>query len=287
MALILIIFSPFIILLLIIIEYLISACIYRTTGYYKVTHKKYFSVRFNKGFLGEYLIYKKLKQFERQGASFLFNCYIPRENGKTTEIDVIMLYRSGIYIFESKNYGGWIFGSENSRTWTQTLPNGRTSRKEHFLNPIIQNRTHIKYLKAIIGTGYPMYSLIVFSDRCTFMDVDLNPKEADIIYRKHVKQAVSLIDSNITVGLSDYTINEIYTKLYPFTQQGDDVKEKHIEDIRTSLETGNSFASATNDNICPKCGGRLVLRTAKQGLHAGEKFYGCSNYPSCRYIRNL
>jgi DNA helicase-4 len=38
---------------------------------------------------------------------------------------------------------------------------------------------------------------------------------------------------------------------------------------------------------CPKCGGRLVMRTAKQGVNAGNRFYGCSNYPECRYTRNV
>jgi len=42
-----------------------------------------------------------------------------------------------------------------------------------------------------------------------------------------------------------------------------------------------------NELICPKCGGSLVLRTAKKGMHAGEQFYGCSNYPNCNFIRNL
>ncbi|MCR5805469.1 MAG: topoisomerase DNA-binding C4 zinc finger domain-containing protein [Oscillospiraceae bacterium] len=35
--------------------------------------------------------------------------------------------------------------------------------------------------------------------------------------------------------------------------------------------------------ICPRCGGRLVLRTAKSGANAGNSFYGCSNFPKCRY----
>jgi very-short-patch-repair endonuclease len=34
--------------------------------------------------------------------------------------------------------------------------------------------------------------------------------------------------------------------------------------------------------ICPKCGARMVLRTAKRGRRAGEQFYGCPNYPRCR-----
>ena len=37
---------------------------------------------------------------------------------------------------------------------------------------------------------------------------------------------------------------------------------------------------------CPQCDGELVLREAKRGKHAGEKFWGCKGYPKCHYIRN-
>ncbi len=33
---------------------------------------------------------------------------------------------------------------------------------------------------------------------------------------------------------------------------------------------------------CPKCGSSMILRTAKRGLNAGGKFYGCSRYPKCK-----
>jgi len=39
--------------------------------------------------------------------------------------------------------------------------------------------------------------------------------------------------------------------------------------------------------VCPKCGGELVLRTARRGENAGSQFYGCSNYPNCKYTRNI
>jgi restriction system protein len=35
-------------------------------------------------------------------------------------------------------------------------------------------------------------------------------------------------------------------------------------------------------NKCPLCGGEMVLRTARKGAPAGEKFWGCSAFPKCR-----
>jgi restriction system protein len=40
-------------------------------------------------------------------------------------------------------------------------------------------------------------------------------------------------------------------------------------------------------NVCPKCGGEMVLRTAQKGPNPGLKFWGCSNYPKCRFSKAL
>lgn len=82
---------------------------------------------------------------------------------------MIMLHESGIYVFESKNYDGWIFGSETQKNWTQSLASGRgKTRKYTFLNPIIQNKVHVKWLQSYLhdNSNLPVYSYIVFSERC-------------------------------------------------------------------------------------------------------------------------
>lgn len=38
----------------------------------------------------------------------------------------------------------------------------------------------------------------------------------------------------------------------------------------------------TTAQTCPKCGCEMILRTAKKGARAGQQFWGCSNYPTCR-----
>jgi DNA-binding helix-hairpin-helix protein with protein kinase domain len=36
---------------------------------------------------------------------------------------------------------------------------------------------------------------------------------------------------------------------------------------------------------CPRCSSRMILRTARRGRNAGNRFYGCSKYPSCNGTR--
>ena len=69
---------------------------YRKTSYYNVTKQSYLSVLNNSGRYGEYLAFKKLEKLENSGAKFLFNVYIPKSNGETTEIDMLMISSKGI-----------------------------------------------------------------------------------------------------------------------------------------------------------------------------------------------
>ena len=276
----------------IIIWYYLSSSVYKKTDYYKTTHKPFFAMRFDKGNFGEYLTYMYIRGYESDGAKFLYNCYLPKDNGETTEIDVLMIHKSGIYVFESKNYSGWIFGSEHQKNWTQTLTSGRKSHKEHFLNPIMQNKLHIKYLEKQIGEDVPFHSIIVFSERCTLKRIDVENPNIFVIKRDDVNRTVSSINHRTGILISQSRVDEIYAQLYPFTQVTDEVKEKHIVDIKNA-HTEQTIAQSDkrdeleNNYVCPRCCGKLVLRTAERGTHAGNQFYGCTDFPKCRYIKKL
>ncbi len=265
---------------------------YKSSSYYSVTKNNYFSVWFDKGRLGEYQIYKLLRKLEHNNARFLFNVYIPKENGETTEIDVLLITEKGIFVFESKNYSGWIFGSENQKYWTQTLPQGRgKSHNERFFNPVIQNAGHIKHLKNIVGEDIAMHSIIAFSERCTLKKIDIK-SEVKVVNRDNVPQAVAdIMTTAQSELLSNEKIQEIYDKLYVFTQVDTAIKEQHIENINSKISVAFKnqpiVELAEENSKCPRCGGDLVLRVSKKGENAGKSFYGCSNFPKCRYMENI
>lgn len=375
--------------------YIIKRYKYKKTSYYKITHKKYSYIKKDIGSWGEYLTFKELHSYENSGGKLLFNIYIPKEDGKTTEIDVLLINSKGIFVFESKNYSGWIFGNERQKMWTQTF----RSHKEHFFNPIMQNKGHIKSLKTLIEKDIDIYSIIVFSERCSLVDITINDNHVKVVHRKMVSLAVEELSKLSVSPLNQIEIDELYKKLYPYTQVSEDIKINHIEDIKgkyfgdelssnteatkkaeiidesidlknsnakgqqkeiiiaedTKLETqkevitnkenevmeesqefkitesvaekesqqdiielvtdetsslvqeinidkgdtktifqqDNQTGAIKNENIasnslkCPLCGGKLVLRTARRGLNSGNQFYGCSNYPKCKYIKNI
>ena len=235
-------FNPIILIpiIIILIIFAFKNKAYKESSYYQVTKYPYLSLRYNTGRYGEYLTYKYLKHMEANGAKFLFNTYIPKENGETSEIDVLMICSKGIFVFESKNYSGWIFGSENQKNWYQTLPAGRKSHKEHFYNPIMQNRSHIKHLRSYIGTQIPMHSIIVFSDRCTLKSIQLNSNDIKVINRYNISHVVSAICKQTPTDLlNENSISDIYNKLYPFTQVDSTTKTQHITNIHNNLNKQN------------------------------------------------
>ncbi len=302
---------------------------YKKTSYYQITKLPYFSLRNNLGKYGEYLTYKYLKSFEEKGAKFLFNVYIPKSNGETTEIDVLMISPKGIFVFESKNYSGWIFGDEKQKNWYQTLPQGKNrTHKEHFFNPVMQNRAHINHLKEFIGQEIPLRSIIVFSDRCTLKSVKIYSSDISVINRYCVSKVVTDICKQIENDLlTEIDIDIIYGKLYPYTQVDETTKLQHVESInltKTTTKQVNIMSSIANSQNktedifvqnqdiimaetgdipiqktpietavgqtvlkCPKCNSNLIFRTATKGPNRGNKFFGCSNYPKCKYIQNI
>lgn len=287
------------------------------------------------GRYGEKLTAKKLKWvkfFGRKG-EILRNIYIPKDNGDTSEIDVLYITQKGIFVFESKNYSGWIFGDEDDYYWTVSLQNGI---KNKLYNPIKQNKTHMKWLGKYIGEDIPLFSIIVFSERCEFKKISVKDENVKVIKRDRTYATVRDIWEAKPDILDEIRVKEIAEKLRKLTNVDEAVKLEHIENIekrynKKKKEVKENIKSISNkepkenielesneelkenteqksneesknnisqngdtdkiqdesEKICPRCGGKLVLRIAKKGENAGKQFYGCERFPKCRYIENI
>lgn len=129
-----------------------------------------------KGYYGEYLVFCELYKHLSGMGKLLMNINIPTENNKTTEIDLLLIHETGIYVFEMKHYKGTIYGRDTDAFWTQFF---RTTKNAHFKNPILQNRYHINALRKMFPTP-PIYSIIVFTnDDCT-VKVDFDNRINDV-----------------------------------------------------------------------------------------------------------
>lgn len=142
-----------------------------------------------KGMIGELIVQKQAKRLGKE--YHLFNDYLmPDGEQGTTQIDHILLSPYGIFVIETKNYKGWIFGNEQQRQWTQQI----FKQTYTFQNPLHQNYKHIKVLEKILADIVQpnvFHSIIVFNSRCEFKTV--MPKnvchgEAWLVYVKHYQK---------------------------------------------------------------------------------------------------
>ncbi len=97
-----------------------------------------------KGKKGEARVKKQLKQLDETKFRILNNLMIGHKD-KIVQIDHLVVSIYGIFVIETKNYSGWIYGNERSENWTQVL----FQVKKRFRNPIKQNWAHVITLKEI------------------------------------------------------------------------------------------------------------------------------------------
>ena len=194
----------------------------------------------------------------------LKNIYVPYRD-KTSEIDLLMIHEKGIFVVESKNYSGWIFGNASQLNWTQSQQNGE---KHQYYNHIRQNQTHKKAHSEYLNIPVSSFtSYIVFSERCSLKRVPADTDQVIIVRRPDMlKKLRAQLRSSVNL-YSPEEITQLVQKLQPLTNKSEAEKQQHVDDIKEK---------------CPFCGSELVLRRGKYG-----QFWGCSTYPKCKFTRPL
>lgn len=86
-----------------------------------------------------------------------------------TQIDCLALNPQGIFVFESKDLAGWIYGRDRDRNWTTTLNFGR--EKHQFYNPIKQNQLHIAALQSSLRQDPTFSSLAPIIQNTLFTNI--------------------------------------------------------------------------------------------------------------------
>ena len=220
-----------------------------------------------KGIIGESIVNVLAKQLlDKEKYHLIKNVTLPTENG-TTQIDHIIVSVYGIFVVETKNMKGWIFGNEKQRTWTQKI----FKHSKKFQNPLYQNYKHTQTLKTLLNlTDREVFSLIVFIGDSTFKtDMPPNVTEGGG-YIRYIK-------SKIREVLSSAQTREITKKI-----EAGRLKPS----IQTNRDHVNHLKNNSDKSSCPKCGSKMILREAKRGANVGNKFWGCSKYPGCKGVRD-
>jgi len=191
----------------------------------------------------------------------LHDLILPTPDG-STQIDHVIVSQFGVFVIETKNLAGWIFGDERSRQWTQTL----YRKKYRFQNPLRQNYKHVKAVEKIAGLrSRCVHSVVVFVGDSGFK----TPMPPNVVYRRGL---VPYVRSMTDVLLTENEVERAAHALESAQLSDKGAKRRHIRTVKENRLKPN----------CPRCGKTMLLRTAKQGRSAGGRFWGCSGYPKCR-----
>ncbi|WP_437179427.1 nuclease-related domain-containing protein [Neisseria perflava] len=125
-----------------------------------------------KGWMGEQAVKNGLDNMLDEAIYQPFHDLIIPYRHQTTQIDHLYLSPYGIFVVETKNYTGWIYGSEKQARWTQVVYH----KKSSFQNPLRQNYAHIKALALLLGVSESCFhSVVVFVGDCEFK-TDMPPQ---------------------------------------------------------------------------------------------------------------
>ncbi|PRR82009.1 NERD domain-containing protein [Clostridium vincentii] len=218
-----------------------------------------------KGVLGEKSVALILSGLDNTNYKVINNIMLQVGN-RTTQIDHIIVSNFGIFVIETKNYKGWITGNDYDDYWRQTI----YKRKEKLYNPIKQNYGHIQALKEVLR-DIPDINYISIVAFTTNADLKVTVK-TDVVYTINLLKTIRNYNSKTINNLGK---EQIYRKLISLNVDSKDTRKSHVEAIHKNVSEKNNKIKG---NICPRCGGQILLRKGKYG-----QFKGCSNFPKCRF----
>lgn len=263
----------------------------------------------HKGREGERIVAKELSRLKKSENIVLNDLLLPTPNDKTAQIDHLLISTHGIFVIETKSLSGRIVGYEHAQYWQQHL----SQQSRSIYNPLLQNQRHVRVVRKILPdiAEEDFVSMVVFTEAWR-----LDIKADDIVeprkFRsdRHIRRTfipterrkkhwwsfgkeVRLDENQIVTPLdgmcreikrrekiiASSALPEIAHHLLQLNTQSRENQRQHTE---YAHETSAGIRRDIQQGICPRCGGRLIVKKGKK-----SEFVGCSNYPDCRFTCSI
>lgn len=162
-----------------------------------------------------------------------------RSNYGTTQLDHIVISNFGLFVIETKNYSGWIFGSEHSTHWTQVIY--RFKRK--FYSPVLQ----------VKGQARALRNLLVEFPQLNIIPIVVFTKNADLHVRNETKvlytsQLVKSIFKYEEPNINELDKKHILTTIQAANLSNRKTKKQHIQHAKRQRR---KFDNKVSNKICP------------------------------------
>jgi hypothetical protein len=194
------------------------------------------------GELGEYKINLQLNQLPKE-CKYLSDIMIQNHYHKSktgySQIDHVVISPYGLFVIETKNYGGEIKGNRRDEKWT-------VSNQPPMYNPIRQNYGHIKALQNILFDFKKLtfVSMISFTGRCQLsVDPELRKIESNelVVYDFKLNDYIERKLSHWKVKgtqptLSEQDITRIHETIHKANITDPKIRKLHIEKAKNAIK---------------------------------------------------
>jgi restriction system protein len=188
-------------------------------------------------------------------------------------IEHLIVSQYGLFVLKTLTTKASVFNHSRSGVWLQSvnefapIPHSPdlTEHYSHALHAALEiDPDKVFSIFILAGRSTPKTAMphnIVQPSRCT-------------LFIKHKTQIILSKDEVLTI------CEKIQTEqLTPVINYDND----HIKHIKVLVEN----KPQPHDILCPKCGKKMILRTARRDNNQGKQFLGCSDYPKCTMVRQL
>lgn len=220
----------------------------------------------SRGKLGEYRVNTGLSShLDKNVYRLIANVTLPVGDG-TTQIDHLVVSRYGIFVIETKDMTGWIFGHPDHARWTQVIYGDRY----RFQNPIRQNYKHVKAVRELLCLSrLQVIGVVAFVGNSEFRTT----MPSAVV--QGVSELVDFIRSKRAIVFDEDELPRLIEEIQNSRlEPGRRTNIAHVQNVRRQMAERNQDPGA-----CPLCGSVMVGRTNKS---TGERFLGCTRYPECK-----
>ncbi len=258
---------------------------------------------------GERIVAKELAKLKKKDNIVINDLLLPSSNGRTSQVDHVVISTRGIFVIETKNHSGRISGGEHAQYWQQHF----SSQSRTFYNPLLQNRSHLRAIRRLLpNLDAGLFSAMVVFTEAWRLDIKAEEiiKERRFLPDLHIKRTlipeerrskrwwhpgseVVLDEHKMTTRIegmliemkrrpriiSRDSLKEIADKLMAANVTDRSARKEHTQYAK---QTSKSVSADIHKGKCPRCGAQLVVRKSPHG-----EFAGCSNYPACRFTCSI
>ena len=195
---------------------------------YFIHHKEYK----NKGMAGEQNLYLYLRRFGVPKNQIFRNVYIAKNSGDgTAEIDMIVLSRKAIFVIETKNYSGKIYGDTKYEKWIQYAPSGK---KSYFYSPILQNKNHVKVVREFLmkRENLRIIPVEIATTNAKWEVKNLAENDNFIANGEFAKRFREIYDGLDDMKIGRNELVEIREKFAENSRPNEKIRDEHIEKIK-------------------------------------------------------